>query len=818
MLRKLFTTLSESAISFSIAGVIGAVVKEMGQELVIDPWIESTVSGLVRRAGGDAYIQMILSSIAESGREAISGPLSSLFSGSQQAQQQSLSERLDSKYVSKGLKPTMQQFLTEISEYKADIASQQEQNAEQMASLRGANKVLSFISLATGFAGSFLLGPFGVLAYTTIATYCLTEGISLKNVFRKAFNPVTVAISNSKVADYVRNNKKQVLLALGIGVASLGWMALQALLPALGGFGAFGSLGIGFGGITIGMVNINNEETLIKENRKNIDTLYYSMAQMTHHLYKILKREMFRFDKKFDFSKDLQYLKEKFDEYYAIWAKNHKGEYWIQKGATKINILSTKDGHSYEWFLDKFLEAYEDVHGTRDDETTKFFRDYGNFMQFIKGQAFENLRTPIKPRVVLIESLIDIFPKFWGVPFSYNRLAKLIFTKDTASLFLGKRRLDKRIDFTQLLEIDYNTYKLTEARFDSIGIKISSDQLKKLKSTVSQFIKEFVFLNPFVKPYINKYDKETSKVYVESKYDLYRGLYFLESENKGRSISFNELIDTIETEMLNPGRFLVYGNMLRENRNPYKKIRSYILSQPKNSHLRDITHKAFKLHSRSLKRYLPKLVGIYTHLPIELLTMMSLKSHSFTIGVESEQPVGRLGKQVDLSIPISATFLTAIGTLSKIIPNGIRELVVDFTHEAKRPKLKDYYITKKYYKEYQSKDRFLFIVLTHPSFTKSDIDQLTKDLNQRDPAFAKNIKIMLLDEFLITLKVQEKIKSKIEDLYNLVDDCLQRNDLDLRDESLDKLKNIYEQAKLILKFPLSQLRLTQFKGSFFNID
>ena len=137
------------------------------------------------------------------------------------------------------------------------MTSSQTEGESQISILRGANKVLSFVSLATGFAASFLLEPFGALAYTTLATYCLTEDISLKNMFKKAFNPVIVAISNSKVTDYVRNNKKQVLLALGIGVTSLGWMVLQTLLPALSGLTSFGSLGLGFGGIAIGMVNTN---------------------------------------------------------------------------------------------------------------------------------------------------------------------------------------------------------------------------------------------------------------------------------------------------------------------------------------------------------------------------------------------------------------------------------------------------------------------------------------------------------------------------------------------------------------------------------
>ena len=43
-------------------------------------------------------------------------------------------------------------------------------------------------------------------------------------------------------------------------MASLGWMALQTLLPALSGFGVFGSLGISFSGITIGMVDIKQKD------------------------------------------------------------------------------------------------------------------------------------------------------------------------------------------------------------------------------------------------------------------------------------------------------------------------------------------------------------------------------------------------------------------------------------------------------------------------------------------------------------------------------------------------------------------------------
>lgn len=214
-------------------------------------------------------------------------------------------------------------------------------------------------------------------------------------------------------------------------------------------------------------------------------------------------------------------------------------------------------------------------------------------------------------------------------------------------------------------------------------------------------------------------------------------------------------------------------------------------------------------------------MGTYTHRPIELLIMLSLKSHGFTRGIISEQEVGSLGKVVDVFIP-AIKLLKVIGDLQKIIPKGIKNIVVDFTHEAKivarQLILKDYAFFKKYYKEYQSKDRFLFIVLTHPSFTQADVDQMTKEINRIDPASGKNVKLILLDDFLKALEVQEKIKAKIKELYDLVGKCLQVVDPDLREKSLAELKDIYEQAKMFLKFPLSQLKLIQLKGSFFNID
>ncbi|MBA7482869.1 hypothetical protein ES707_18368 [subsurface metagenome] len=556
-----------------------------------------------------------------------------------------------------------------------------------MTNLGRGFKALTFVLGAVNFGVAQFIGPPTALLYATLTTYCYTEDISLKRVFKKAFNPVLIA--SRKVGDAIRNNKWQVVSAIGIGVvgAMIGAPIAGILAPFFGPMlGVIAASGITISVMATSMVSGFIRFGRMGDNRK-IDDLYYSIAQMTYQLYKILDREVSRFDKKFDFSKDLQYLKEKFDEYYAIWTKHHRGKYWTQEGTVEIKIVAARASHTYKWFLDRFLKAYEDAHGTRDDETTKFFKDYKYFMQFVKKQTYRNLRAPIKTRVALFESLVDIFPKFWGVPFSNNRLAKMIFTKDTAGAFLSKGRINSRIDFSTLLEIDYNTYKLTEAHFKALGIKISSDQLEELKSKVSQFIKEFIFSNPFDIPYINEMDKENSEVYTESKYDLYRGLYFLESKNKGRAITLKELGDAVKTSVLSAGQFLAEGIMLDKRRDPYNRIRSYILSQSK-TFLRGITYKAFELHALSLKSHLSELVGTYTHRPIELLMLLSLKSHGFTRGIISEQEVGSLGKKVDLFIPATAQLLKVIGDLQKTIPKGIKNIVIDLTHEAKNPKLR----------------------------------------------------------------------------------------------------------------------------------
>ena len=399
MLGRLMGSVLGAAESFSVATVIGAVVKEMGQEILLDPWIESTVSGLVRRAGGNALMQMILSSIAESSREAISGPLSSLFS-SESSQIQSLSERLDSKYLSQGVRPTMQQFLTEISEYKAEITSRQEANAAQMTSLRGANKVLSFISLATGFAASFLLGPFGALAYTTLATYCLTEGISLKNIFMKIFTPVVK--TTKKVGNVIKNNKWQIIGYTGIGVigAIFGAPMVGFLTPIFGPI--LGSIVGGVFGVSIAfLTTMSGYISTPIENYKNL------FESIRSEISKIVPRsELWRG----------RLANWKLAKYLGLaYGQRSDGRMWnilddIIKGK---RFITQEDIKTFKLNLDQFFgeEAVNSIKFIKDFESKNQLRKYKNQQWHLHKPDFKaDFFTGISNKKI---SENNIIPSYW---------------------------------------------------------------------------------------------------------------------------------------------------------------------------------------------------------------------------------------------------------------------------------------------------------------------------------------------------------------------------------------------------------------------
>ncbi|KKL24216.1 hypothetical protein LCGC14_2417550, partial [marine sediment metagenome] len=73
---------STSAFSIILASarrLAWVVLSEIGEELLLDPWVEATVSTAVRDAGGGLLLQALATSFAESGRETFMGGVSHVF-------------------------------------------------------------------------------------------------------------------------------------------------------------------------------------------------------------------------------------------------------------------------------------------------------------------------------------------------------------------------------------------------------------------------------------------------------------------------------------------------------------------------------------------------------------------------------------------------------------------------------------------------------------------------------------------------------------------------------------------------------------------
>jgi len=208
---KAFSDIIDYSTSFTIGTVLKAVVKETMQEIFIDPWIEATVSGLIRRAGGDAIMQAIFSTLAESGREALTGIFN--FRGKDTDGSRTLIEVLDQRYYENGLTPTLQDVSAVMQELTADIDAQQIQAQEDAVSLRKAMKAISFVATALAFTASMFLGPVAALTYTTLKTFCYTEEISLKGIFKKIFNPV-LSISTRNDREISDSRRLSMVIAL----------------------------------------------------------------------------------------------------------------------------------------------------------------------------------------------------------------------------------------------------------------------------------------------------------------------------------------------------------------------------------------------------------------------------------------------------------------------------------------------------------------------------------------------------------------------------------------------------------------------------
>ena len=87
--KRLITRLSSSvSIPAAALSIVLSPLKESFQEIFIDPILETIVTNLVAKAGGDMFLQMLVSGLVEGGREATMGSMTQFLVGRTQANTQ----------------------------------------------------------------------------------------------------------------------------------------------------------------------------------------------------------------------------------------------------------------------------------------------------------------------------------------------------------------------------------------------------------------------------------------------------------------------------------------------------------------------------------------------------------------------------------------------------------------------------------------------------------------------------------------------------------------------------------------------------------
>ncbi len=279
------TYLMQASVSLSGFSIAIACIKEISQEIFIDPLVETLVSNLVREMGYDATIQMIASTLAESIREEFSGQITSMFKGSQS--DFTFQNYIKNRITYEHQYPTGQELVQYFNKYKEALIT---------------SRNMKFSSTPKRYFHDFL-GVYGT--------------------------PLKLFILASKTLNLERLSN--FLKGTGLVAAYAGLTILSLTIQQ---FSPFGSIGLGV--ITIGMTKINprNEKDIKRE--KLEDLLEDFFKEFPEDLSKYPSRELieskFKIKISYKFLEDFLKKKNNFELQKNIY------KYFWGAGKTEIRV------------------------------------------------------------------------------------------------------------------------------------------------------------------------------------------------------------------------------------------------------------------------------------------------------------------------------------------------------------------------------------------------------------------------------------------------------------------------------------------------
>jgi len=156
------------AAGWGTSGLMGIITEPL-EEVFLDPFIEATVSGIIRELGGDEYAQMIASTLVESGREGGFGITSQRKAG--------VYRRLNQQYKIEGLSRSERR-----QKIKAEMKANQQEETTKTKVAKAALITLSIFGMLIGLGGIGLSAMSGI-GTSTIGTFIMMGGANLVNFF-----------------------------------------------------------------------------------------------------------------------------------------------------------------------------------------------------------------------------------------------------------------------------------------------------------------------------------------------------------------------------------------------------------------------------------------------------------------------------------------------------------------------------------------------------------------------------------------------------------------------------------------------------------
>jgi len=385
--------------------------------------------------------------------------------------------------------------------------------------------------------------------------------------------------------------------------------------------------------------------------------------------------------------------------------------------------------------------------------------------------------------------------------------------------------ISKRVQFPELMNIDFKIQDITLKDLQSVGYHTSATSLRIIKSKASKIIKEFMFSNPYSRPYVSKEDIEISLLegidYISHKYDLIRSIGYALYK-----IQFRDKFIATETPIINFQKILDYY-LKNPNALTKKNVLEYLelFSNPENFNqndksIRDLKKK-LELYLDTFAKISPSLAGIYTHPPEELAVLESFILDK-KLDVQHEKEVDEFGHRPDLTLHIDKNFKDQFAATIKkkygIDFTKIKTLNFDFSNAYNKRQLT--YVSAKFYKNYQSKEAVSFIILTNHKL--NDKSRAQDFIAKFDPILAKmgsdlypeNIIIITMDEFISVFGIEGVPLQNLQVIQKIKDQALSHNP-SISNEAFETLIQLYTKAKLTLELiktdPANIVRILQTK-------